>query len=208
MSTRLTNAIRDEIVKNAITKTKFNERIKEKEQEGELILFKLLMEYHGGEEAYRKLERQVREIRTKINNLRDKNVNVEFGLYSGWNHNFNLGGRTVSLPSMDSLPANYSYLLRLAPRERIVFPANHKLVEAYFTIQDEVKELETSRDKVRQEVKAMVYSVNTTKRLVEVWPESAELIPAANQVAKVGLPAINVASLNAAIGIPTPPEKE
>lgn len=207
MSTRLTNAIRDEIIKNAITKTKFNERIKEKEQEGELILFKLLMEYHGGEEAYRKLERQVRELRTKTANIRSKNVYVDFGLYSS-NRCFNLGGRTAYMPSMGSLPEEYSSLELLSPRERIVFAANHPQVEAYFKVREEIDELETSRSKVRQEVKAMVYSVNTTKRLVEVWPESAELIPPANQVAKVGLPAINVASLNAAIGIPTLPEKE
>lgn len=207
MSTRLTNAVRDEIIKNAINKTKFIERIKEKEQEGELILFKLLMEYHGGEEAYRKLERQVRELQTKTVNIRTKNVYVEFGLYSS-STGFNLGGRAIGMPSRKYLPEEYASLKILSPRERIVFAANHPQVEAYFKVREEVDELEASRSKIRQEVQAMVYSVNTTKRLVEVWPESAELIPPANQVAKVGLPAINVASLNAAIGIPTSPEKE
>lgn len=208
MSTRLTNAIREEIIKAAIAKTKFNERIKEKTQEGELVLFELLMEFHGGEESYRKLERQVREVKTKVENLRGKKIYTEFGIFTSWDYKFNLGGKTVGLPNMNLLPDQYSSLTRLNPTERMVFSANHKLVEQYFKIQGEIDDLHKSKENVRTDVEAMVYSVNTTKRLVEVWPESAELIPAGSQVIKAGLPAINIDSLNAAIGIPTPPEKE
>lgn len=66
-----------------------------------------------------------------------------------------------------------------------------------------VEELDSSAKSIKANVKAVVYSVNTTKRLVEVWPEAAELIPSEIEVVRAALPAIDFNNLNASIGIPS-----
>jgi hypothetical protein len=58
-----------------------------------------------------------------------------------------------------------------------------------------------------KEIEATVWaalnSVTTLKRLIEVWPESKELIPKDSDNAKAALPALRVEDLNRMIGLPT-----
>lgn len=56
---------------------------------------------------------------------------------------------------------------------------------------------------IESTVWAALNSVTTTKRLIDVWPESKELIPDGVDTAKQTLPALKVEDLNRLIGLPT-----
>ena len=88
-------------------------------------------------------------------------------------------------------------------RERYVIPQGHILVSLMEDYRAEQKKVEDIRNNVRENVRALVYSVTTVKKLLEVWPESLELIP--TNVAKpiVQLPSIKIEQLNALIGVPS-----
>ncbi|MFT7963069.1 Nmad5 family putative nucleotide modification protein, partial [Salmonella enterica] len=45
--------------------------------------------------------------------------------------------------------------------------------------------------------------VTTVKRLIEVWPESKELLPKEADKASTALPALRVEDLNKMIGLPS-----
>ncbi|MFA2284800.1 Nmad5 family putative nucleotide modification protein, partial [Escherichia coli] len=50
---------------------------------------------------------------------------------------------------------------------------------------------------------AALNSVTTVKRLIEVWPESKELLPKEADKASTALPALRVEDLNKMIGLPS-----
>ena len=81
--------------------------------------------------------------------------------------------------------------------------ADNPLVQKFLDAEKALEDLKSSRQQIKDNVQAVVYSVSTIKRLIEVWPESAELIPTDVEVVRAGLPAINFENLNASIGIPT-----
>lgn len=65
-------------------------------------------------------------------------------------------------------------------------------------MQRELKERETG---LRNRVKAVVESVTSVGRLVEVWPEVVELLPEVHAGPKGNLPAMLISDLNAEIGL-------
>jgi len=86
---------------------------------------------------------------------------------------------------------------------RYVIPQGHELISLMENYRAEDKNIRDIKSNVRENVKALVYSVTTVKKLLEVWPESMELIP--TNVAKqvVQLPSIKIEQLNALIGVPS-----
>lgn len=63
------------------------------------------------------------------------------------------------------------------------------------------KELSERERALRSRVKAVVESVTSVARLVEVWPEVTELLPEVHAGPKGTLPALLIADLNAEIGL-------
>lgn len=62
--------------------------------------------------------------------------------------------------------------------------------------------LKQEREQLTVSVMAVLNSVNTDKKLIEVWPEAVAFIPAAEKAAAPQLPALPIASLNKMIGLP------
>lgn len=63
------------------------------------------------------------------------------------------------------------------------------------------KDLTEAKRAMRARVKAVVESVSSVARLVEVWPESQELLPEVHAGSGGGLPAQLIADLNADLGL-------
>ena len=61
--------------------------------------------------------------------------------------------------------------------------------------------LDEARGVLRTRVKAVVESVTTVARLVEVWPEVTELLPEIYSGPKAGLPAGLISDLNSELGL-------
>lgn len=81
--------------------------------------------------------------------------------------------------------------------------ANHPLTVEFERLEHLEKELVDRKTNLRAEVRAVLNSVTTVSKLIKVWPEAKELLPAHEQKG-VNLPSVQLAKLNEAIGLPTP----
>ncbi|EAA6070257.1 hypothetical protein DQY91_22380 [Salmonella enterica subsp. enterica] len=208
MSVRLTNNARDKIVVAAMNKSGFPKRLKEARANVEKIKMECLIAAFGGLKPYRRLVDRFNTIEEKIKALKDEGILVRSSReYSTWNADkMNLAGMNVSYPnhSVLSMPEFEGLsFIRLADGTKPTLTADNPLVQKFLDAEKVVEELDSSAKSIKANVKAVVYSVNSTKRLVEVWPEAAELIPSDIEVVRAALPAIDFNNLNASIGIPS-----
>ncbi|WIC41613.1 hypothetical protein [Salmonella phage SP154] len=206
MSVRLTNAARDEIVKAAVAKSGFPKRIEEARTALEDIKMECWIAAFGGLKTYRRLCDRFETIEEKINELRKSGVNVpSLGSGHTWsNSKLNLAGMQVPSPDMNWVSDKFKELRVIYMYDsKPTLTADNPLVQKFLDAEKALEDLKSSRQQIKNNVQAVVYSVSTTKRLIEVWPESAELIPREVEVVRAGLPAINFESLNASIGIPS-----
>lgn len=198
---RLSNVMRQQIVKAACDKAGFMARRNDVLVEIDEIKFKMLIEYWGGTEKYAQLERKIKEVRTKTKTLNELgiNINVSKEWQSYHTDGMNIAGMAMCYPS-----ENDNRIIIKKYNERMVVPQG-PLVEELMDKTKEAEDLYSADKDVTVNVTALVNSVTTVKKLIEVWPESAELIPSEVESIKKQLPAINMSSLNAAIGIPSTP---
>lgn len=208
MSVRLTNDARDKIIAAAMEKSGFPKRLEEARANVEKIKMECLIAAFGGLKPYRRLVDRFNTIEEKIKALKDEGILVRSSRdYSTWNADkMNLAGMTVSYPkhSVLSMPEFEGLrFIRKSNNDKPTLLADNPLVQKFLDAEKVVEELDSSAKSIKANVKAVVYSVNTTKRLVEVWPEAAELIPSEIEVVRAALPAIDFNSLNASIGIPS-----
>lgn len=87
---------------------------------------------------------------------------------------------------------------RVCPNERVTLLADDPLTEQLYAIDHDAAALKSEREQLW----AVLDSVTTDKRLVEVWPEAVAFIPAAERAASPQLPALPIADLNKMIGLP------
>lgn len=104
--------------------------------------------------------------------------------------NGHISGKGVAV----SKPAIHSHTLQ----------AGNPLVEEFYEIDNARIDLDKKAISIEKNVIAALANIHTDTRLLKVWPEAAELLPA--EIKKVQLPALPTADLNALIGLPS--EKE
>lgn len=80
--------------------------------------------------------------------------------------------------------------------------AGDQLVELLYAIDHDAAALKSEREQLTVSLRAVLDSVTTDKRLVEVWPEAVAFIPAAERAASPQLPALPISDLNRMIGLP------
>lgn len=86
---------------------------------------------------------------------------------------------------------------------RIVFEASNPAAIAYLKANDKLDDIKSQRDTMSNEVKAILNSVRTFKKLWEVWPEAKPLLEKFENKPTVALlPAIQIDKVNAALGLP------
>lgn len=206
--TRLTNSVRNQIVSNAIAKTTIGAETEALQQARYALAEDFRIAALGGQEEADKIEKTVADIEKRLKAVPSKLVSHSFPFRRDddmWH--MNLGGLRVTLP----FSADPSHK-RLAP-SGATFSGDHPLVLRFHDLEDQFKELENKRDALRLKIRAVLNSVTTVKKLLEVWPEAKELLPAQLEEARVQLPAVQTASLNAELGLPsetldTPPQAE
>jgi hypothetical protein len=107
-------------------------------------------------------------------------------------------GRWNSLRKYSSEPDVKSY-----PVPQGYFPLTAAEQKKYSAIEKEESRLHEKLSSIIQAVKPVVFSVTTEKRLIEVWPESAELIPKSEEDTTKNLPALPIKEINLLVGLPT-----
>jgi len=91
-----------------------------------------------------------------------------------------------------------------------VMPKNGRLHKAWLKViaaEDAAKvqrvRIEDTRRAVQTKINPILQSCSTVRSLLKQWPEAKELLPEGYDVPKAGLPAVVIADLNKAVGLPT-----
>ncbi|EOX6590414.1 Nmad5 family putative nucleotide modification protein [Escherichia coli] len=94
-------------------------------------------------------------------------------------------------------------LLPTPTKDKCMFSAEHEITKRFDEICALQQKLEAKKKDIESNVWAALNSVTTVKRLIEVWPESKELLPKEADKASTALPALRVEDLNKMIGLPS-----
>ena len=201
---KLTNAIRDVIVHNAVAKSGLNDVrdaiVKQRAEWAE----KVRLEAIGGVEEEKRLagiNNQYKSLcelvpkslrmsgRPLVMTDTDIYVNVAgISFYAYFNGQLNgFTGESVRKIS----PAKTTLL------------ADNPLVAEFHEIHNKQAEYDDKLSTLMNSVRAAVQKVTTVKKLLEVWPEAKELIPEEVEKQVKQLPAIKTEDLNKMIGLPS-----
>lgn len=199
---RLTKAMIEEIVKNAKKKAGIDDRRAAYNADRAKLFEACRIENCGGAEAEAKLrekEQAFQELRSQLTQYQrepgvSRLVNQEFRVIVSF------GGCTDRQDFED---------MRIVPANRLLLAADHPLTvewERLCSVEHEIDEL---AETVATNVRGMLSQLTTIKKLIEVWPEARELLPPEKGAApSINLPAVQVASLNAMIGLPSEQQAE
>lgn len=202
---RLTNSIKDQIVAAAIKKAGFDERNKEIIRRRAAWAEAVRIHALGGEDKAKELEslaREVQELAAKIpanvriasKMLRKDNevryVNVAGLRARAWFSGYEVGGTGEE--------SEY----RITPQECVI-TADSQLAREFHEIEAQQAEYHSDKERLVLSVRGALEKVTTVKKLLQVWPEAAEIIPPVAAKEAKQLPAIPVSDLNKMIGLPS-----
>jgi outer membrane murein-binding lipoprotein Lpp len=191
--TKLTTHIRDSIVENALDKAGVNKARAEYREKRKSWAEAVADESLGSPEVRAQLDAANQKVAKITKALPEKFRDpVQVGPRTGGIYAYFGGRRTYVNEWGDTRPA----------LSGIMLAADHPLSTQFEQLENEYKAITEKCDAIRTQVRAALSNVNTVKQLLTVWPESAELLPT-SAAPKPTLPAVCVADLNAAIGLPT-----
>lgn len=192
--TRITNAMKDAIVKNALLKSGVTGRIKAIEEKRFEWAERVRIETIGGPEKaaeYAKINQQSRAAHDALpQGFKDNAhiVNRRSSIY------LNLAGASLTVRLKGIAEASGS---------REVISADNKLCQQFYDIESEEQAACEQGTVIENQVRATLDKFGSVKRLLAAWPEVSELMPPEIAPAKSNLPAIQVADLNKLVGLPT-----
>lgn len=209
--TRLTNELRDAIIENALEKSGIKEEFTWLQAERADWINRVRIHGLGGIEK----ERELRKLRLEIKKLwslipEHVRKSINFGFLNDTYMYANIGGCSTRLhfSGFDSRDRflNKGHSCYEIYSDRTVVKGDDDLAIEFANIECKQKDLNRKYDEIKTNVKAVVYKCGTIKKLIELWPESIELIPEERVEQKKQLPALNTSDLNNMIGLPTAPE--
>lgn len=178
--TRLTNALKDQIV-DAAAKKAFGERERLlKERKNQLAMSVYALHY----------PLPLQEIMTT---MQTKMGNRPFSMSDSF-YGQSFGGRRQYLHLPQEKPF---FAERLDPKYEYL-DVDHPLTLEFNAISNADDDLKAEDKKLRSEVRAILNSVTTVKRLLDVWPEVKDLLPNLEKP-EVYLPAVQIDKINATI---------
>lgn len=202
---KLTNAIKQQIVDNALTKAGIPAREEALRARRAAWAEKVRIEACGGEEAEAKLV----ELRDHFAELAKcvpdaLMCNVEF-IQTDTDIVVNVSGLRVRVWWCGALKyddAIRPIKRRISPPHHTLF-ADNQLTAEFHDLHNEQEAIKADRDTLTANVRGALSNITTDKRLLEAWPEASELLPKQVAISRSNLPAVRVDELNAMIGLPT-----
>lgn len=190
--TRLTKSIREQILANAQTKSGNRKRREETLQKrrdwDEAVRIDSLKEHAV---LLNQLDAKVEKIRAQ----------VPEAFQSGGSPVVRRGQIRVNCAGL-TVYANGWDGEKVAPGTHTI-TADNPLAQQFHDICAEEKANTDQWEKVKASVNAATHAVSTVKALLKAWPEAKELLPTYVEESKPQLPAIQVADLNALVGLPS-----
>ncbi len=198
---RLNKNIRNQIVKNALTKSGLLEK-EAQYQAARAVWEEQVRLYACGisDQEVQALEAQAQKLLDKLPTCIRTSANAmladrRYYFYA------NIAGARIEIRFLD--PAGERDY-RIAPyRMDGGIPADHPLAKQFDALELQKRQLEEHKEALELQVQALVNSVPSVKKLLEAWPEAAELLPANEVTAVTGLPAVIVSDLNRMLGLPS-----
>ncbi|MCL8385528.1 Nmad5 family putative nucleotide modification protein [Xanthobacter aminoxidans] len=83
-----------------------------------------------------------------------------------------------------------------------VYAPEHRFTATFRSIEERRKDLAKRVQESRTQIKAVVYSVSSTKMLRERWPEASAFVTRLERIVPPRLPSVPLSSLNASLGLP------
>lgn len=205
---RLNNSIREKIIANAIEKSGVLSRQEELDKRRADLAEHLRIKAIGGELEDKIYEDTIKKIDAYLE--KNKHKHIDTSVYPIANDDelyVNFAGMSVNLyfhggenrkdhKHINKYTGDNDY------HKRLVITTSDEEYATLDKIMKEQKAISDIKEAVISKTRAVVNSVTTIKKLVEVWPESLELIPKIERPVSTALVA-NVESLNAAIGLPS-----
>lgn len=191
--TRITNALREKIIKNALSKSGYVAERKAHDEKRAAWDEAVRIEAVGGEDEVKRLQKIQEHYEAQQKTLPE---DLRGGCYAVEHRSsalLNLAGARVSLSFGDYKISYYS----------MTIGADNPLVQQFYDLEAEKKRLEDKRETLEAQLRATLCKFSTLKKLVEAWPESAELLPETLPESKSNLPALPVADLNKLVGLPS-----
>ena len=190
--TRLTKYIREEILANAQTKSGNRAArevtLQKRKDWDEAVRLDSLKEHSA---LLTQLDAKVEKIRAQVPDVFQSGGSP---IQRRGQIRVNCAGMTVYANGWDGE--------KVAPGNHTI-TADNPLAQTFHDICAEEK-LNTERwEQVKASVNAAIKSVTTVAKLLKIWPEAKELLPAYVEESKDQLPAIQVADLNALVGLPS-----
>lgn len=192
--TRITNAMKDAIVKNALMKSGVTAHIEAIKAKRFDWADRARIETIGGPEKaaeYAEINNKALKTYEALPNGLKDNANI---VERRSNIYLNLAGASLNVKLN-----NYAE----ASNNREVITADNPLCQQFYDIEAEDQAANEQRNVIENQVRATLDKFGTIKRLVDAWPEVQELLPPATIAPKTNLPAIQVADLNKLVGLPT-----
>lgn len=195
---RITKSMIEEIIKAAQKKAGVDDRRAAYKADREKLFEACRIEHCGGAEE----EARLQQIESAYQDLRNQ-VQVdlrESGMY-----------RLVNKESRGSVSfggcrdcQDYPGDPRIRPNGWLLLGADHPLTIEWERLSGVKRDIDSLAESVEANVRGMLSQFTTVKKLLEVWPEARELLPAEKGAApSINLPAIQVSNLNALIGLPS-----
>lgn len=203
MTVRLTNDIKDIIKNNALAKAGIFKQKEELKKEFNQLALDVRIEALGGEDKAKKMELVLEVAISNLKMLREE-VNSDIGTYNSKNSRIipAFAGQRTTLYYGNDKDDNEIRLLTPS-RDKCLFSADHELSKRFEKLNKKESRIKKKESEIEANVQAALNSVTTIKRLIEIWPESKELIPTDISKASIQLPALQVEDLNKLIGLPT-----
>ncbi|MBS0859610.1 Nmad5 family putative nucleotide modification protein [Providencia rettgeri] len=203
MTVRLTNAIKDSIKNNALAKAGIFKQKEELKKEFNQLALDVRIEALGGEDKAKKTELVLEVALANVKMLEEEvSSNIYLHHTSGGQIYPAFGGQRTSL-YYGKDKENRDIRLLTPSKNKCLFPSDHELSKRFEKLKQKENKLAEKETEIETTTRAILSSVTTIKRLIEIWPESKELIPADISKSSATLPALQVEDLNKLIGLPT-----
>ncbi|WP_445494432.1 Nmad5 family putative nucleotide modification protein [Photorhabdus sp. SF281] len=202
MSKKLTKDLKKEIVNNALSLAGISESYVQLGQEKYQLAKDVRIAALGGEEKskhynliYDKALEAIKEFQVNI----DSDIHIykatDYGICAAFG-----GLQSERLPyGKDELGKDIKLIT--PERKHCRFPADNELSVRFTKIEKKVSELNNKKEEIKNNVYAILNSVTTTKRLIEVWQEAKDLIPS-EEIRSINTSlSVKVEDLNKMIGI-------
>lgn len=187
---RLTNEIRKAVISNAMHKA-FDARDKAHEKATTAL----------ADAAYQHEYGAIAKIAVKLPEnwcAHGKEIRINAAGF-GWVRNEDMKNECLDMSKTRPLPNNQW-------RNPVVIGGAHPLNDQAQNVAEEFQAIRRDKDELRVKLNALVWSVTTTEKLLEAWPECEAFIPASVPTSMAMVPVELVPQLNAAIGIKSKPK--